>query len=79
MLGASYVGDTIGGLSGIGRGLKVDSFPRRVVGGLGVVLGRWVGGGPWWVGSGGLSLVGCCPWCCLRGGVPHPRGSASPW
>ena len=30
----------------------------RVVGGLGVVLGRWDGGGPRFGGVGGLSLVG---------------------
>ena len=47
--------------------------------GFRVVLGWWGGGGPWLGGSGGLSLVsvGCC--YSLRGGVPRPRGSTSPW
>jgi hypothetical protein len=51
------------------------------IGGLGVVLGRWAGGGPWFGGSGvrGLSLVGSLAGGYLgRGGVLAPEGPAPP-
>ena len=76
MLGMSYVEDVIYISSGIGKVKEVGRwyFP---FGGMGVVLDRWGGGGPWFGGSRG------CPWwvaCVLSllGGVSRPRGPASP-
>ena len=40
-----------------------------LLGGLGVVLGKWSGGGPWLGGFGGVSLVGVFLWLLLRGGM----------
>jgi hypothetical protein len=50
-----FVGDTIYILSRIGN-LEARLWSARLLGGLGVVLGWWGGGGPWFGG-----LVGC-PW-----------------
>ena len=50
----------------------------RFLGGLGVVLGKWGGGGPWLGGFGGLSLVGVLVWLFLCGGVLRLRGPTSP-
>lgn len=67
-LGTFFVGDTTYTLSEI----SVDIIGR----GLGVVLGRWGGSGPWYFGD--------CPWLMLsidlplRGGVSRMRGPASP-
>ena len=41
-------------------------------------LASRVGVVPWLGGVGGLSAVGSGSWFALRGGVPHPRGPASP-
>ena len=55
-------------------------LPRllRWVGGLGVVLGRWGGGGPWLGGVGGLSLVGSGSWFFFTWRCPAPEGSRLP-
>ena len=51
-------------------------FVKGCLGSLGVVLGRWGGGGPWLGESSGLSLVGSVLYL-LRGGVSCLRGLAS--
>ena len=47
------------------------------LGGLRVVLGRWGGGGPWFGGSGGVTLVGSVllpfTWQCFA-----PEGTRLP-
>lgn len=48
------------------------------LGGLGVVLGKWDGGGPWLGCSGRLSVVGSCSYYFICDGVSRLSPPASP-
>ena len=74
MIGKYCVEGMICILLGIGKG----NVGRWLLGGLGVVLGWWSGGGPWFGGSGGCPLWGWFSFSSLRGGILRPRGPASP-